>query len=107
MCTEIRIYFEGDRSLKPGFDAFFAEIKNRAGKRHCTFHLIAGRSGETACRYFGMALGTTPGAWNILLRDSEGPADANSSAALCRQYGWDESHAGSIFWMVQMMEAWF
>jgi Domain of unknown function (DUF4276) len=107
MCTEIRIYFEGDRSLKPGFDAFFAEIKNRAGKRHCNFHLIAGSSGETACRYFGLALGTTPDAWNILLRDSEGPADANSSAALCNRHGWDESHADSIFWMVEMMEAWF
>jgi predicted ATPase len=37
----------------------------------------------------------------------EGPADANASASLCRQYGWDKSHAGSIFWMVQMIEAWF
>jgi hypothetical protein len=107
MCTEIRIYFEGDRSLKPGFDAFFAEIKNRAGKRHCNFHLVAGRSGETACRYFGLALGTTSDAWNILLRDSEGPAGANSSAALCRKHGWDQVHADSIFWMVEMMEAWF
>ena len=26
---------------------------------------------------------------------------------LCRQHGWDQCHAGSIFWMVQMMEAWF
>jgi hypothetical protein len=107
MCTEIRIYFEGDRSLKPGFDIFFAEIENRAGKRHCNFHLIAGRSGETACRYFGIALRTHPHAWNILLRDSEGPADAALSASLCRQQEWDQRHAGSIFWMVQMMEAWF
>jgi hypothetical protein len=107
MYTEIRIYFEGDRSLKPGFDAFFAEIKDRAGKRNCNFHLIAGRSGETACRYFGMALRTHPHAWNILLRDSEGPADVDLSASLCRQQEWDQRHAGSIFWMVQMMEAWF
>jgi hypothetical protein len=27
--------------------------------------------------------------------------------SLCRRHGWDQSHAGSIFWMAQMMEAWF
>jgi len=30
MPGEIRIYFEGDKSLKAGFDAFLLEIKERA-----------------------------------------------------------------------------
>jgi hypothetical protein len=107
MCTEIRIYFEGGKLLEPGFDAFFEEIKMRAKERRCGFQLIAGRSGETACRDFEIALRTHPDAWNILLRDSEGPADANSSASLCRQHSWDQVQADSIFWMVEMMEAWF
>jgi hypothetical protein len=55
MCSEIRIYFEGDKLLKPGFDGFFEEIKKRAKERRCSFQLIAGRSGDTACRDFGIA----------------------------------------------------
>jgi hypothetical protein len=100
MFSEIRIYFEGDKLLKPGFDAFFEEIKRCARERRCSFYLIAGQSGETACRDFGIALRTHG-------EDSEGPADADLSASHCRRHHWDASHAGSIFWMVQMMEAWF
>src|ERR1700722_7193034 len=107
MPNEIRIYFEGDRSLRPGFDAFFAELKDCARKKHCNFMVIAGRSGETACRDFGIALKTHPDAWNILLRDSESPIDANTSALLCQRQKWHQSLASSIFWMVEMMEAWF
>jgi hypothetical protein len=55
MCREIRIYFEGDRLLGSGFDAFFEEIKKRAKESRCSFQLIAGRSGDTACRDFGIA----------------------------------------------------
>jgi len=107
MCTQIRIHFEGDKLLKSGFDDFFQETKRRARERRCRFLPISAGSGETACRDFGIALRTHPDVWNILLRDSQGPVDANASASLCRQHGWDKSHAGSIFWMVQMMEAWF
>jgi hypothetical protein len=35
------------------------------------------------------------------------PTGDNSSLNLCQQNNWDKSHAGSIFWMVEMMEAWF
>lgn len=107
MYTEICIYFEGDDLLRPGFSVFFSELRKRATERRCRFRLVAGGSGDGACRDFGTALRTHPDAWNILVRDSEGPADATLSASLCRKHGWDESHAGSIFWMVQMMEAWF
>ena len=105
--SEIHIYFEGDKFLKPGFDAFFGEIKKRANDAGRRFRLIEGRSGDAARRDFGIALRANPEVWNILLRDSEGPVDAGASVSLCRQRGWDQSHAGSIFWMVQMMEAWF
>jgi hypothetical protein len=107
MCSEIRVYFEGDKLLKPGFDAFFEEIKKRARERRCSFYLIAGRWGETACRDFAIALQEHPAAWNILLRDSEGPVGANSSVLLCQRQKWAPSLAGSVFWMVEAMEAWF
>jgi hypothetical protein len=93
MPAEIRIYFEGDKRLKPGFAAFFAELKKRATENRCRWELIA--TGGKPERDFAIALKKHPSAWNILLRDSEGP---------CKP---DQSHADSIFWMVQMMEAWF
>jgi hypothetical protein len=71
MPREIRIYFEGDKSLKAGFDAFLREIGERADAAQCTLRIVA--TGGTPERDFGIALRKHPGAWNILLRDSEGP----------------------------------
>jgi len=105
--TEIRIYYEGDRLLKPGFSQFFNQLRTRAEARRCHFHLITGGSGSTACRDFGLALETHPDAWNILLRDSEGPHTSTLSESLCREQGWDKSRRDSIFWMVEVMESWF
>src|SRR5580704_8023804 len=101
MCTEIRIYFEGDKLLRPGFEAFFHELGQLAKARRVSFRLIAGLSGDTACRDFGIAIQAHPNAWNILLRDSEGPVGAGASALLCQRYGWVRSQADSIFWMVE------
>ena len=98
MVSELRIYFEGDKALRRGFDAFLGEIKNRARELRIHWHLIAckGRATED----FRIALQTHPRAWNILLRDSDGPDDG----ALAPPRGAD---AKSVFWMVQLMEAWF
>ena len=95
MPQEIRIYFEGDKSLKAGFGVFFAEIRERALAARWEVRIVA--TGGTPERDFGIALRKHPMAWNVLLRDSEGPLDPNRPA----------SHAGSIFWMVEMMESWF
>src|ERR1022692_2940269 len=94
MLREIRIYFEGDKSLKAGFDAFLQEIRERATS-HCKVWIVA--TGGTPERDFGIAMRKHPAAWNVLLRDSEGPLQPNRPASL----------AGSIFWMVEMMESWF
>ena len=93
MPREIRIYFEGDKSLKAGFDAFFGEIRERAGAARCKVRPIA--TGGTPERDFDIALRKHPEAWNILLRDSEGP------------WNQDLRTSDSIFWMVEMMESWF
>jgi hypothetical protein len=93
MAGEIRIYFEGDKSLKPGFSVFFAQLILLARQSKCGFQLIAARSGEEARRDFDLANKTHQGAWNILLRDSEGPQPAHS--------------AERMFWMVESMESWF
>jgi Domain of unknown function (DUF4276) len=97
MPADIRIYFEGDRLLKPGFDSFFAVLRERAREKRCRFELVSARSGEEARRDFETALKTNRGAWSILLIDSEGPLRRKATGR----------HAGRTFWMVEMMEAWF
>jgi len=95
MLSEIRIYFEGDKSLKAGFDAFLREIGERASASRCGVWVVA--TGGKPEQDFGIALRKHPAAWNVLLRDSEGPLQANRPA----------SQTDSIFWMVEMMESWF
>jgi hypothetical protein len=95
MPGEIRIYFEGDKSLKAGFDAFLLEIKERARAAKWKLSIIA--TGGKPERDFGIALRTHPAAWNVLQRDSEGPLQPN----------WPASRADPVFWMVELMEAWF
>lgn len=107
MENEIRIYYEGHRLLKSGFDVFFQELHKRARAKRWRIRLIAAKSGDAACGDFAIAQRTHPNQWNILLKDSEGPDTGKLSAVLCTQKGWSESYAGSIFWMVQMMESWF
>jgi Domain of unknown function (DUF4276) len=93
MPGEIRIYFEGDKSLKAGFDAFFREIREQAYGAKCRVSIVA--KGGTPERDLSIALRKHPAAWNILLRDSEGPLNQ------------DLPTSDSIFWMVEMMESWF
>lgn len=97
MLAEIRIYYEGDKLLKSGFNQFFSELRNKARAKRCEVILIAARNAPF--RDFQKAVQTHPTAWNILLKDSEGPL----SAAVCNLDG----PADSIYWMVEMMESWF
>jgi Domain of unknown function (DUF4276) len=103
--TEIRIYYEGDKCLGPGFRAFFGEMADRARLNRCKFDLIS--TGATAKRDFGIAIRSHKDAWNILLLDSEGPDTGNLAARLSSDQGWPYAHRDSIFWMVEMMESWF
>jgi hypothetical protein len=88
--TEIRIYFEGDKTLRPGFRHFLSRIGDAAREKRIGFSVIPARGTPEAD--FKLAQKTHPDAWNILLRDSEGPAPA---------------YEDSVFWMVQLMESWF
>lgn len=97
MPAGIRIYFEGHNLLKPGFDSFFKDLKNRAREKRCRFELISSKSGEQGRRDLAIALKVHRNVWTILLRDSEGPLRRNPAAP----------HADRVFWMVEMMESWF
>jgi hypothetical protein len=101
MVSEIRIYYEGDRKLKEGFRTFFAALFDAARRLRCRMSLIAARA--TPVEDFKDALDTRPAAWNILLKDSEGPDNGHLFSILSL----DRSLEDSVFWMVQVMEAWF
>ena len=105
MTTEIRIYYEGDRQLGDGFLELFSVLRDRARQRRCRFRLISAKG--TPCQDFDDGITSHPRAWNILLKDSEKPWTDKLAVALCEENGWDASRAGSIFWMVEMMESWF
>ena len=95
MVREIRIYYEGDRLLKSGFDKFFEPLKQKARGSRCGFRLISG--GGYPARDFADAVATHADAWNILLKDSEGPATGSAATSLCQQQGLDQSQLARSF----------
>jgi hypothetical protein len=101
--TELRIYFEGDSRLRPGFHRFLKEIVE-ATRGRCLFRLIDAKGTPVQDYYNGIK--ANPDAWNVLLLDSDGPADRNHEE-LCRGKKIEPSRSGSVFWMVQIMESWF
>lgn len=87
---EIRLYFEGNKALRSGFRIFFSELETAAREAGSNLELIAARDGPHDYR---KAMRSHPQAWNILLQDSEGPLPMQ--------------RANDVFWMVELMEAWF
>jgi hypothetical protein len=66
MVSELRIYFEGDARLKPGFHKFFREIVEAARVRKCVLRLIDVKG--TPVQEYSYGLKANPEAWNVLLR---------------------------------------
>ncbi len=102
MVREVRIYYEGDRALKPGFRAFLREIGNVATPRRWSIRLIEAKGRPV--RDYHKARRANPDAWNVLLLDSEGAMI--SPAEHCERKGLS-GLSDSVFWMVQCMESWF
>jgi hypothetical protein len=94
---ELRIYFEGDSALRPGFGQFLKFANS--GKPT----LVA--TGATPVEDFKTAVRLHPHALNVLLLDSEGPADAEEANR--RLAAIPENARDRVFWMVQLMESWF
>lgn len=100
---EIRIYFEGHRMLRPGFERFFSHLQQLARTKVSAIQFVAAKDGPSDYR---KAQRTHPQSWNILLKDSEKEMPERPSD-LCKQYGIDAVFEQDVFWMVQLMEAWF
>jgi hypothetical protein len=100
MVSEIRVYFEGDDKLRPGFRAFFKEIDDIAKSKRCYFRLIDAKG--TPIQDFYDGIKANPNSWNVLLLDSEEPLNGCS-----RSKQIDAKHEDSVYWMVELMESWF
>jgi Domain of unknown function (DUF4276) len=100
---EIRIYFEGKATLRNGFETFFADLKTAARESGSTLALVAARDGPSDYR---KASRSHRQAWNILLKDSEQSMPPNR-LQLCQRHGIDSAFVDRVFWMVELMEAWF
>lgn len=106
MATAVRIYFEGDPKLRPGFQSFFAGLQS-ASRRitpvPCKANAIAD---------FMDGVKNYPDAVNILLIDSEGPYTPNLLQEVRRHDHWDTALGRQVpddclHFMVQVMESWF
>ena len=112
MVREIRIYFEGDDRLRPGFHSFFADLRAAAWARRIRFQLVAGKGRVVRGFINALAEYPAPDTLNILLMDSDGPDSGQLRQQLERRSDWRPPRGSSvsdeqIHWMVQVMEAWF
>ena len=100
MVKELRIYFEGDKQLKPGLHSFLKEIVETARQERCRVRLIDANGTPVQDFYNGVE--ANPNSWNVLLLDSEEPLKG-----CYRSKEIDAKYEGSVFWMVELMESWF
>jgi len=99
--NEIRLYFEGDDKLRPGFKVFLREVDDKARSLRIGFQAVACNS--TPVEDFLIGVKKHPQSMNVLLRDSEGP----DNDRLCEQFGIPQEHGARVFWMIELMESWF
>jgi hypothetical protein len=100
LVSELRIYFEGDDRLRPGISLFFSGIAEAARRNGWRFAPPVATYGRPA-QAFRIALQTHSNAWNVLLLDWEDPDEAET-----RRKHLENCDQDSVFWMVQVMEAW-
>jgi hypothetical protein len=115
MVEAIRIYCEGGGPgnstkdlLRKGMNEFLRELKNIARSKRIRWDLIACGSRQDAYEDFVRALRTFPGAFNVLLVDSDLPVNPPPWRHLKQNNSWelDEEHDLQCHLMAQAMEAW-
>lgn len=110
MVKEVRIYFEGDPSLRQGFHEFLSDVVDLARKKRVRFKLVAG--GATPVADFMTAVTTHSDSFNVLLVDSDLPDDGRLIARLKDRGDWNAPVARAVVddqlhFMIQVMETWF
>ncbi len=102
--VKVRVYFEGSNQLRQGFKAFLMKCAGQTGRSHFDLEVVAAQN--EPIEDFQLALQTHADSTVLLLLDSEEPLDAKcvNLKRIKRLRGINRNH---IFWMVQLMEAWF
>ena len=73
MVSEIRVYFEGDRKLKPGFRDFLDSIFGKARQHGSKIELVSGGPKSETIQDFMDAVAVRTQAFNVLIVDSDEP----------------------------------
>ena len=112
MVREIRIYFEGDKSLRPGLEAFLKTAIDEARGQGVRFNAVAGGPIDETIKDFLAAVRDYPDALVILLVDSDRRDDGNLVTYIKSRSVWDTQFGSAIkndqiHFMVQVMESWF
>ena len=102
MVKEIRLYVEGDPTLRQGFDSFLHVPKKKCRERLIRFDTILCRSCSETCKTFCAERPKYPDATCLLLVDSEGPVSAEPRQHLKMPKGGEDT---DYHLMVEMMEA--
>lgn len=108
--TEIRIYFEGDPKLRPGFGQFLNELRAKARVLGQRWQLVGCRGRLAALRDFKTALSLHPDAFNVLLVDAEEVVAIDPISHLRQHDNWQPpggTEERQVHLMVVIMEAWF
>ena len=112
MVSEIRIYFEGDRSLRLGLEAFLNPALERAREQNIRFTAIASGPIDETIKDFLDAVRDYPDALVILLVDSDRADNGRLIASIKSRSTWNARigagvQDNQIHFMVQVMESWF
>ena len=115
MVTEIRIYVEGGgndrftwRKIREGFGEFLGPLRELARSRHIGWHVIPCGSRSETIKDCMIGSRRNPGAFNVLLVDSESQVVLPRREHLRQQDGWDVSslNEDQCHFMAQTVEAW-
>ena len=104
---EVRIYFEGDPKLRPGFRDFFRQFQGPNSQ----IQLIG--CGANVVEGFMDGIRRNPDAINVMLKDSEAPGDRQMLIGqVQRDDHWNAATARRVndehlHFMVEIMESWF
>lgn len=112
---EIRLYVEGPqdvhsaKKLRTGMSAFLCSLRDEARRQRAQWTVVACGHRQDAYRDFKNGQTRYPGAFNVLLVDSEGPFGGSPRAYLAAADRWELSGIPEeqVHLMVQAMEAWF
>ena len=106
MVSEIRIYFEGNKKLREGFNKLIRSKIEQTSHSCVRFNLIAGGSKEETIKDFKKAVSSHKNASIIMLIDSDRAYDSGLLMNIRSQIGANVQDE-QIHFMVQVMESWF